>query len=57
MKYYVAERTILKSPKRTYFLSIDEINDYYNIDTDESDYGCGYTFIQDGKSYLLGKEE
>lgn len=57
MNFYTATRTILKSPEYRYFNSIDEINNYYGIDSTVDDYNCGYIFIHNEQIYLLGYDE
>lgn len=57
MKYYTATRTIIKSPEYSYFDSIDDINNYYGIDSTIDDYNKGYTFEYNGQIYLLGYDE
>lgn len=55
--YYTATRTLLKSPEYKYFNTIAELNDYYEIGSNPSDYNKGYTFEYNGQIYLLGYEE
>ena len=53
MVYYTATRAQLKSPEYRYFNSIEEINEYYNIESTIDDYNKGYTFEYEGQIYLL----
>lgn len=57
MKYYTATRGTLTSPVYKYFSSIDELNAYYNIESKEEDYGCGYCFEFENNHFLLGKSK
>lgn len=54
--YYTATRGQLKSPEYHYFNSVEEINSYYGIDSNEDDYNKGYCFEYEGGFYLLGKD-
>ena len=57
MKYYTYTSGLFKSPEYQYFDSIEELNEYYDIDATESDFDRGYSFEYEGKTYFLGCEE
>lgn len=57
MKYYTYRRGFYKSPIKKYFNTIAELNDYYGIGSNPSDYNKGYRFNWNGKTYYLGADE
>lgn len=57
MRYYTSTRGLIKSPIRKYFNTIAELNDYYGIGSNPSDYDKGYSFKWNGKTYYLWTDE
>lgn len=57
MRYYVAYRSIFKSPKYKYFDSLEELNNYYGIDATEEHVNAGFSFEYKNKWYVIGCEE
>lgn len=56
MVYYTATRGVIKSPEYRYFNTIEELNSFYGLDSNEDDYNKGFTFEYEGNVYLLGSE-
>ena len=57
MRYYTYTRGLTKSPEYNDFQSIEDLNEYYGINSTIDDYDKGYSFEYEGKTYFLGSDE